>query len=293
MQEIILLKQEPIIEYSLLAEVGEAIRTRIDDLNLDGQVVTDQTVKSVKDMRAELNKEFAEFEKQRKFIKEAVSKPYQEFESKYKEFVAKHYNEADDTLKGKIFSFENTLRLEREKELQGYFVELCSAKNIDFVPFGLMHLNITLSASMKSLKTQILEFVSKVEQDIELAKTVSDSQEFNDKVMYEYRRSLDINAAINTVKEREQALIAAKERAEEEAKRKAEQEEQARLQAEQTSTEQPTAAEPLKAPMVEEQQPTNTDTAEEFEMTFTVKGTIEQLKALKQFIVDNNINIVE
>ena len=293
MQEIILLKQEPIIEYSLLAEVGEAIRTRIAALNLDGQVVTDQTVKSVKDMRAELNKEFAEFEKQRKFIKEAVSKPYQEFEDKYKEFVAKHYNEADDTLKGKIFSFEDKLRLEREKELQGYFAELCSAKNIDFVPFGLMHLNITLSASMKSLKTQILEFVSKVEQDIELAKTVSDSQEFNDKVMYEYRRSLDINTAINTVKEREQALIAAKERAEAEAKRKAEAEEQARLQAEKEATEQPTVAEPLKAPMVEEQQPTNTGTAEEFEMTFTVKGTIEQLKALKQFIVDNNINIVE
>ena len=293
MQEIILLKQEPIIEYSLLAEVGEAIQARIVDLNLDGQVVTDQTVKSVKDMRAELNKEFANFEKQRKYIKEAVSKPYQEFEAKYKEFVAKHYNEADDTLKGKIFSFENKLRLEREKELQGYFAELCSAKNIDFVPFGLMHLNITLSASLKSLKTQILEFVSKVEQDIELAKTVSDSQEFNDKVMYEYRRSLDINTAINTVKEREQALIAAKERAEEEAKRKAEQEEQARLQAEKASTEQPTAAEPLKAPMVEEQQPTNTDTAEEFEMTFIVKGTFEQLKALKQFILDNNINIVE
>nr|DAX41352.1 MAG TPA: Protein of unknown function (DUF1351) [Caudoviricetes sp.] len=293
MQEIILLKQEPIIEYSLLAEVGEAIRTRITDLNLDRQVVTDQTVKSVKDMRAELNKEFAEFEKQRKFIKEAVSKPYQEFETKYKEFVAKHYNEADDTLKGKIFSFENTLRLEREKELQGYFVELCSAKNIDFVPFGLMHLNITLSASMKSLKTQILEFVSKVEQDIELAKTVSDSQEFNDKVMYEYRRSLDINTAINTVKEREQALIAAKERAEAEAKRKAEAEEQARLQAEKEVTEQATEAEPLKAPMVEEQQPANTGTAEEFEMTFTVKGTFEQLKALKQFIVDNNIKIVE
>ena len=293
MQEIILLKQEPIIEYSLLAEVGEAIRTRIDDLNLDGQVVTDQTVKSVKDMRAELNKEFAEFEKQRKYIKEAVSKPYQEFEAKYKEFVAKHYNEADDTLKGKIFSFENKLRLEREKELQGYFAELCSAKNIDFVPFGLMHLNITLSASLKSLKTQILEFVSKVEQDIELAKTVSDSQEFNDKVMYEYRRSLDINTAINTVKEREQALIAAKERTEAEAKRKAEAEEQARLQAEKEATEQPTVAEPLKAPMVEEQQPTNTGTAEEFEMTFTVKGTFEQLKALKQFIVDNNINIVE
>ena len=293
MQEIILLKQEPIIEYSLLAEVGEAIRTRITDLNLDGQVVTDQTVKSVKDMRAELNKEFAEFEKQRKFIKEAVSKPYQEFEAKYKDFVAKHYNEADDTLKGKIFSFENKLRLEREKELQGYFAELCSAKNIDFVPFGLMHLNITLSASMKSLKTQILEFVSKVEQDIELVKTVSDSQEFNDKVMYEYRRSLDINTAINTVKEREQALIVAKERAEAEAKRKAEAEEQARLQAEKEATEQPTVAEPLKAPMVEEQQPTNTGTAEEFEMTFTVKGTFEQLKALKQFIVDNNINIVE
>ena len=293
MQEIILLKQEPIIEYSLLAEVGEAIRTRIADLNLDGQVVTDQTVKSVKDMRAELNKEFAEFEKQRKYIKEAVSKPYQEFEAKYKEFVAKHYNEADDTLKGKIFSFENTLRLEREKELQGYFAELCSAKNIDFVPFGLMHLNITLSASMKSLKTQILEFVSKVEQDIELAKTVSDSQEFNDKVMYEYRRSLDINTAINTVKEREQALIVAKERAEAEAKRKAEAEEQARLQAEKEATEQLTVAEPLKAPMVEEQQPTNTGTAEEFEMTFTVKGTFEQLKALKQFIVDNNIKIME
>ena len=62
------------------------------------------------------------------------------------------------------------------------------------------------------------------------------------------------------------------------------------MQAEKEATEQ---AEPLKAPMVEEQQPTNTGTAEEFEMTFTVKGTFEQLKALKQFIVDNNINIVE
>ena len=60
MNEIILLKQEPIIEYSLLAQVGEEVRARIADLNLEGQVVTDQTVKSVKDMRAELNKEFAE-----------------------------------------------------------------------------------------------------------------------------------------------------------------------------------------------------------------------------------------
>lgn len=293
MNEIIVLKQEPIITYDGMVEVSEQVRQRISDLNLDSQVVTDLTVKSAKETRAELNKEFKAFEEQRKFIKEAVTKPYAEFEAKYKEFIAKHYNDADDILKCKIFAFEAKLKEDRENELRAYFTELCQSNNIDFVRFEEVGLNITLSASMKSLREQAISFIAKIVKDIELANNIPESREYKDEVIFEYKKSLDINAAFRLVQERVQARKEAQLRAELEAQRK-KQEEQAAAQIKLEDAKQATA-EPLRAPTREVQQDVTAPAqpAVLYEMSFTVKGTIEQLKALKSFLITNQITIIE
>jgi len=83
---LITLQQEPVIIYEKIKSVGEEVQKRISDLNLENQLVTEDTIKAVKGIRTDLNKEFAAFEEQRKFIKNAVTKPYQEFEEKYKWF---------------------------------------------------------------------------------------------------------------------------------------------------------------------------------------------------------------
>jgi hypothetical protein len=50
-------------------------------------------VKTLKDLRAELNKELAEFEGQRKTIKSAILKPYEELENICKIEISEKYNE--------------------------------------------------------------------------------------------------------------------------------------------------------------------------------------------------------
>ena len=69
MSEIITLKQEPIIAYQKIESVGAEIQKRIEELNLENQVITEDSLSSAKTTRADLNKEFKVFEEQRKFIK--------------------------------------------------------------------------------------------------------------------------------------------------------------------------------------------------------------------------------
>ncbi|MFW5753510.1 MAG: DUF1351 domain-containing protein, partial [Marinilabiliaceae bacterium] len=102
-QNGIVLKQAPVIQHKL-EEAGKQVTERIDSLNIDSLVATEETLKSLKDMRAQLNKELKEFEEQRKFVKQGVNKPYLEFESVYKEQISDKYTGAVDKLKEKIGS---------------------------------------------------------------------------------------------------------------------------------------------------------------------------------------------
>ena len=129
---LIILQQEPVIIYEKIKSVGEEVQKRISDLNLENQLVTEDTIKAVKGIRTDLNKEFAAFEEQRKFIKNAVMKPYQEFEEKYKGFIETHYKNAENTLKNKISDFENKLKEDKAERLKSYFTELCQSLQIDF-----------------------------------------------------------------------------------------------------------------------------------------------------------------
>lgn len=265
MSDIIVVKQLPVIVEQLQtikADVTERVN-RATSL-----VCTEDTVKDVKKIRAELSKEFTAWEDKRKEVKKAVMSPYEQFEAVYKDCITDVFKQADADLKGKIDSVEAELKWQKAAEVRAYFDELCKATNIDFVTFEKAGINITLSASMKSLKEQAKAFIDRICDDLNLIKT----QEHSDEIMYEYKKTLNCSAAITTVINRYKAIEEAKAEAE---KRKA-QEKAAEKAVEKVEN----VVEALAPPTVE------TPTEEEpiLTLAFKVKGTRTQLKALKEFL---------
>lgn len=193
------LVQSPVIEHRI-KEAGAQVDARIAELNIENQIATVDTVKSLKDLRAELNKELASFEEQRKTIKKAVSSPYDEFEVLYKTEIWVKYNNAVNLLKDKIAVVENQIKAEKEASIRRYFTELCTAESIDFVNFEQLGIEINLSTSEKKYKEQINDFITKVQDDVKLIKTV----EFEAETMAEYKTTLNASKAITTVNERKE-----------------------------------------------------------------------------------------
>lgn len=197
--EIILLKQLPIISYDKMKEVGEQVQKRIADLDLENQVITEQTKQSAKNTRADLNKEFKVFEEQRKMIKEKVLEPLNEFEENYKGFIANHYQNADNILKTKINQFEQRLKDEKEQRVKSYFSELCQANDIDFLSWEKMYINVTLSSSENQLMKKIEEKVTAVAKDITTIKSIPKDEDYKTEVLVEYKKAFDLPKSFEIV----------------------------------------------------------------------------------------------
>lgn len=263
-KEMIAVKQLPII-VEQLQQVKEEVAAKVDfALRL---VCTEDTVKDVKKVRSELNKELAEYEASRKAVKKAILTPYEQFEVVYKDCVSDTYKKADTELKRKIDSVENELKAQKAAEVKAYFDEYLQSKGIDFVTFESAHINVTLSASMKSLKEQAKAFIDKIADDL----ASIDTQEHKDEILYEYKQSLNVSNAITMVTYRYKAIEEAKAREEE---RKAREQAAAEAAAKVEAVAPPTV-EPI-APPVEEEKT--------YTLKFTVRGTMPQLKALKEFL---------
>ena len=83
--KLIVLRQLPVIEEHL-HKIKDEITNKVETaLSL---VCAEDTVKTVKSARAELNKEFSYWESQRRDIKSAINAPYEQFSDVYKECVS-------------------------------------------------------------------------------------------------------------------------------------------------------------------------------------------------------------
>ena len=294
-EELITLKQAPIIVYDKIKAVGQQIEAKIAELNLDNQLVTNETLKSAKNTRAMLSKELAIFEEQRKYIKEQVNVPYKAFEKAYKEHIKVHYDKADSTLKDKINQVENRLREDKSARIKEYFTELCQQQGIDFLIFERLPLNITISDSDKKFKNEVANFVGEVTKSIQLIESLNEPDEFKAEMLTEYKQTLDVTRAIQNAQYRKQQREAELQRIE--AQRVAA--EQARLAAEARAREVAPLQAPAQVNEVQTAAPVQPEPVQEVtqapalvQTTFTVQGTMEQLQALKQYIISNNIQIL-
>ncbi len=271
--ELIVVKQLPIIEEQL-RKVSEEIDKKVNEaLNL---VCTEETVKKIKDVRANLNKELKEFEDRRKQVKAEVMKPYDDFEKVYKECISDKYKTADSELKNKVDTVEDELKEKKKTEVENYFNEYLQSKNIDFVTFEKANINVTLSASMKSLKEQAKTFIDKIADELKLI----DTQEHKSEIIVEYKQSLNVANAITTVSNRFKAI--------EEEKAKLEREQELQKEIVEIAKESdkyvdhvPTIEEvpqmTLEAPTVEIQE-------EKLTLAFKVTDTRTRLRELKEFM---------
>jgi hypothetical protein len=299
-ENIITVQQLPVIVYERLESVGQEIDKRIAALDLDKQLVTEDTKKAVKDTRAMLNKELKDFEEQRKRIKEQVIAPYEAFEKAYNTFIKVKYEKADSILKVKIDEFDRKLKADKEARIRAYFTELCQANNIDFLPFERLGLNIRLNDSDKSLKDIVNTNIDNVVKSLEFIESLNDPDEYKAEILTDYKQTLDVTTAIRNAQYRKQQREAELQRLE--AQKAAA--EQARLAAEARAKEAAPlqAPEEVPAPAIQEAPvpPQEVPAPEPEEVTpdlivtsFTVQGTMEQLKALKAYILSNNIKIIE
>ena len=81
-------------------------------------------------------------------------------------------------------------------------IKYLNSKNIDFVTFESANINVTLTASMKSLKEQAKNFIDKIVDDLNLI----DTQEHKAEILVEYKQSLNVSQAITTVTNRFKAI---------------------------------------------------------------------------------------
>lgn len=269
---IIVVEQLPIIKQHLQtikADVTDRVNTALS------LVCTEETVKTVKQARAALTKEFKEWEVKRGEVKKAVMSPYEQFEAVYKDCITDVFKKADNELKNKINAVENELKEKKATEVKAYFTEYAESANVDFVTFEQAGINVTLSASLKSLKEQAKAFIDKVADDLTLIAT----QEHVDEILYHYKKVdggcfLNVSRTIQLVNEKYKAIEAEKAKAAERQQR-----EQAAKEVESKVEEiAPPVVEPaITAPTVEEADPVLT-------LAFKVTAPKSKLRELKAFL---------
>lgn len=274
-ENLIVIKQLPQIEEHL-KDLSSEIDVKVN--NAKKLVCTEETVKTVKQVRADLTKDFKNLEEQRKTVKEQILAPYMQFEEVYKTYVSNKYKEADIDLKQKIDSTENELKKQKEQEIKDYFEEYKTANNIDFINYEQANINVTLTASKKSLKEQAKKFIDEIVDDLKLIET----QECKEEILVEYKQNLNVSKSIQEVANRHKLLEEEKKRQEE---LKNKQLEEAQRQADMSIKTQEVATKNaldnfvIEAPKIEEQE-------EILTLKFKVRGTRSKLRELKRFLED-------
>ena len=217
-ENLMILKQLPVIE-ERLAALADEIDAKIEAvLSL---AVTEETVKDVKKALADLNKDYEALENRRKCIKKEVIAPYEQFKIIYDQITGK-YPEAKKILNARIDEIENIRKQEMRDELLEYFDELRQNLRIDFVTMDTWKPNITLTGSMKALKEQANKYLNQIAGDLSVIETMENS----DEVLVEFRKSLNLSAAVAAVNNRKAAVEAQKA-----ARKRAAAERQARAEA--------------------------------------------------------------
>ena len=283
MQELITIKQLPQIEEHL-KELSIEIDKKVE--NAKSLVCTEENVKAINQIRADLNKEFKEVEQQRKTVKEKILESYMQFEGVYKTYISDKYKEADGELKNKIDTTEDELRARKEQEVRDYFEEYKQSLFIDFIKFEDAKIKVGLSDSKTSLKKQVKDFIDRVNTDLATIML----QEHKEEILVEYKQNgYVLSTAISTVINRIKAVEETKRKQEELKQKQLEEaqriaDENIKIQTEATKQAldnfRVTEQEVLQAPVIEEKQ------EEVLTLKFTVRGTRTKLRALKEFLVN-------
>lgn len=269
--QLIKVTQLPIIE-ERLRSMKEFVDHRVSEAT--SLVCNEETIQTVKKVRAEMRKELAELEEQKKAVKMTVLEPYNAFEQVYEECISRAYKSADYALKSKIDAVEDPIKKECEYELRNYFAELTYINHMEWLEYEECGIIIDMASakqkSHKKLKEQIKKFVEKVANDTKAISSMQNAME----IQVEYKQCYDVAKAISIVQGRHARI---------EIEKLSHESLLADMQKEEESINRVNAVAP---PAIQEN---SVSTDKFYKCTFTVNATKEQLKNLKRFMQENQI----
>lgn len=249
----------------IAAELNEK-KARVEAL-----LVSEESRKDAKEIRAALNKDAKAYAEDFKAIKAQVLKPWNDVEAEYKAKIDAPFKEMDRLLKEKIDFIEDGLKAEKKTELLEYFEEYKLALGVTFVEFLDLDIKVGLSQSLTALKKEVKEKLDGIFADIS---AIGKDAE----VLAEYQRNgFKLSLAIQTVADRQEAIRQAEELR---AKRQAEAEAEAKRVAEMQEIVQEHASEAVEVKVEPKEE-------KMLCVGFKVYGTLEQLKALKAYLIEN------
>ncbi len=267
----ILCTQPPIIVENL-----DSVRNNLEILLADISSLpqNDESLKHVKQIRANLSKDFEGMENQRKAAKRLVMEPYDAANEKYQEYVAAPYKEADERLKKWVDDYQGGLKQKCADGLREYFDELCQANNIDFLPFHRCGVVVDMAMARqkepKKAMEKIYNFVMAVRADMDTILKMPHAEE----IMAEYRNYPVLSSAVSTVEKREQ-----------EKNHMAVFLEQQRRQQEEQAT--------MRAALEEAAPEIQPEPEETYSVRFQATGTLSALRAMKSYALTLGITFEE
>lgn len=289
----------------------------------DGLVYSEDQMKQAKVDRASLNSMKKAITDRRIEVKKAILAPYETFESEVKEVLAL-VEKPIALIDGQIKDYEERLKAEKKEALVNHYNEKVG-KLADYINFDMLYDSkwLNLSVTLKKAKEELEEKIYKVESDMEAIDEVcEDKHKTAVKSCYLKELSLS-NALAEAARLKElDRKIEEENRRKEEARIAAEkariEAEKARLEAEKAKQE--AEAERKKAEVEKAAVSSNfTDSQEEdreengddecqeesdqitepeiyvekkYRTSFSVRGTMEQIKNLKEYIINNGIEIL-
>lgn len=213
-------KPTALITVTSLPEIQEnlrALRERWEQKAKDAaaMVCTADTVQAIKQMRADMRKEYEEADKQRKAAKAMYLAPWNAVEDTFRECVSNAATKADQSFKATIDEYEGELKRRCREDLERYFAEMCVVHGVDFLTFdqamaiGKLKINLADANAKTPRKLQdgIAEVVARIAVGMDQIRKMDDAAE----IMAEYRTCFDVGKAAAAVSERKRKIEAERE----------------------------------------------------------------------------------
>lgn len=289
--DLIIVEQLPIITEKLESlskdldkEISEALKIKneavkkINDISNTGNEISKadeeiikESKKSIEETRTNIRKIKTDLEDRRKAVKEAISKPYKQFEDIYNKLVKDKLSEADIELKKAVDNISNSQLMAKTEELKLFANQYIISNNLqDIITFEDIPLHITNSATNKSLQDEIIKFITSVKNDIDLINL----EEFKDEILVEYKENISLgfaNAKLKVIERHKKIEVAQKETGKLQDKK--EEETKIKEKIDEVIT-------PIEIPSNEEL----------IKVSFTITDTKEKIKEVVEFMKERGVN---
>ncbi len=266
-------------------ELKAAIAEKVKDYKTIAY--TEDSLKDMKADRADLNKLKKAFEDERKRVKKICMEPYTKFEQQVKEITAL-IDEPIGLIDSQIREIDERRKAAKREEIEELFASIGfqSFVKLDMI-WDEKWLNATVT--LPKIEEQMKSRMYQIGTDVV---TISKLPEFKFEAMEVYRKTLDMNQAIQEGQRLADIQKRKLEAERMEAERKArEAEEAAKQQTAAEQKEEPAAEKEAASGSVPEEEAVSIPEEEEpvFQLDFRVWGTREQIMALREYMLKNQI----